>query len=174
VSNDEPKRRVQRVRLWAWLTLCIICGVWLLGAWIALPGLFEPKCLSLLHNFPSLVQPPLPAGCAEVSEASSDDMVKYLEHEREERGLIFEKWIACTLPTDSSKPIFPFEPDSRWLPSYVPGTYQFRRTVVIISYARPVPTASRVVAEVCLVPWTRYVHDIGGKCDGNSGMLQWR
>lgn len=52
------------------------------------------------------------------------------------------------------------------MPSYAPRTYQFRRTVIILPYAQSVPKGSTVVAEVCLMPWRRYVSQIAGQCAG--------
>jgi hypothetical protein len=56
--------------------------------------------------------------------------------------------------------------DSHWLPSYVPGTYQFRRTVIIVPYAQPTPQRSPVIAEVCLMPWGKYFSQLAGQCNG--------
>jgi hypothetical protein len=42
--------------------------------------------------------------------------------------------------------------DPRWFPSYVPRTYQFRRTILKSLYAYPVPRGSAVLAEVALMP----------------------
>jgi hypothetical protein len=44
--------------------------------------------------------------------------------------------------------------------------YQFRRTVIILPYAQPVPKGSSVVAEVCLMPWRKYISQIVGQCNG--------
>ena len=90
-------------------------------------------------------------------------MVKYLEKERVGRNLIFKEWIRCEgVPAGG----FAFADDPRWLPSDVPGTYQFRRTVIIVAYARPIPQGSEVVAEVCVMPWRKYLRQIMGECDG--------
>lgn len=104
--------------------------------------------------------------CFQVTEVPPDNMVKYLENERNRRGLVFKKWITCKTASQTATPSFALEQDPRWLPSYVPGTCQFRRTVVILPHARPVPEGSPVVAEVCLMPRRRYVSEIAGQCDG--------
>jgi hypothetical protein len=109
---------------------------------------------------------PLPANCIQTTEAQPDNMVKYLENERNRRGLTFKKWVICKTPSQTATPGFDFERDPRWLPSYFPGTYQFRRTVIILPYALPVPEGSPVVAEVCLMPRRRYLSQIAGQCDG--------
>jgi hypothetical protein len=62
--------------------------------------------------------------------------------------------------------VFDFVRDSRWLPSYVPQTYEFRRTVIILPYSRVTAGPSSVVAMVCLMPMRKYVSLIAGQCDG--------
>ena len=76
---------------------------------------------------------PLLAGCAERTDSPSDDVAEYLENDRKERGLHFEKWIECETPIQASETRFALERNRGWLPGYVPGSYQFRRTVVLIS-----------------------------------------
>jgi hypothetical protein len=146
------------------LGLLVVTGVLALILFIFFPSLPDPKCVGLLARTESDVVIPLPANCTQATDVPPDDMVKYLENERNTRGLIFKKWITCKTPTPT--PGFAFERDPRWLPSYVPRTYQFRRTVIILPYAQPVPEGSSVVAEVCLMPWRKYVSQIAGQCDG--------
>ncbi|MGB9434196.1 MAG: hypothetical protein WBQ89_18270 [Candidatus Acidiferrum sp.] len=148
------------------LGLLIVSGVLALILLIFFPSLPDPKCVGFLARTESDVVIPLPANCTQTTDVPPDDMVKYLENERSRRGLIFKKWITCKTPNQTPTPGFAFERDPRWLPSYVPRTYQFRRTVIILPYAQPVPEESSVVAEVCLMPWRRYVSQIAGQCDG--------
>jgi hypothetical protein len=148
------------------LGLLVVAGALALTVFIFFPTLPDPKCAALLAQSESDVTIPLPGNCIQTKEVLPDNMVKYLENERKRRGLIFKQWITCKTPDQTANPRFPFERDPRWLPSYVPGTYQFRRTVVILPYALPVPQGSPVVAEVCLMPWRRYVSQIAGQCDG--------
>jgi len=106
---------------------------------------------------------PVPPNCALRRNVVPDDMEKYLERERLARNLIFKEWIACQgVPVSG----FTFADDPRWLPSYVPGAFQFRRTVIIVPYVRPVPQGSEVVAEVCLMPWRKYLRQIAWEDDG--------
>ena len=127
------------------------------------PSVLDPACAALLVRSESDVPIPPPANCARHPDVAMDDMVKYLEKERTSRGLIFREWITCTeFPAAG----FAFMDDARWLPSYVPGTYEFRRTVIIVPYGRPVPQGSPVVAEVCVLPWRKYVALIAGQCNG--------
>jgi len=96
-------------------------------------------------------------------------MKKYLERERLARKLIFKEWIACQgVPVSGST----FADDPRWLPSYVPGAFQFRRTVIIVPYARSVPQGSEVVAEVCLMSWRKYLRQIAWEDDGKFSVWE--
>lgn len=148
------------------LGLLVVAGVLALILFIFFPSLSDPKCAALLARPESDVGICIPANCIQTRDVRSDDMVTYLENERNTRGLIFKKWITCETPNQTLTSGFAFERDPRWLPSYVPRTYQFRRTVIILPYARPVPKGSSVVAEVCLMPWRRYVSQIAGQCAG--------
>jgi hypothetical protein len=106
----------------------------------------------LLILFPSLPDPT----CAALLLRSASDVPNG-------RRLVFKEWITCTeVPAGG----FVFMNDPHWLPSYVPGTYQFRRTVMIIPYAQPTPQGSPIIAEVCLMPWRKYVPQLAGQCDG--------
>jgi hypothetical protein len=148
------------------LVLLVVAGVLALIVFAFFPTLPDPMCAALLAHPESDVTIPLPVNCIQTTDVAIDNMVKYLESERKRRGLIFKQWITCKTPSQTANPSFPFERDPRWLPSYVPGTYQFRRTVVMLPYALPVPQGSPVVAEVCLMPWRKYVSQITGQCDG--------
>ena len=141
------------------LVLCVLT----LGVLILFPSLPDPTCAALLARSEQEVPIALPANCARVGNVSSDPMVNYLENERNTFGLISKEWITCAeVPAGG----FAFMDDPRWLPSYVPGRYQFRRTVIIVPYTQPVPQGSPVVAEICLEPWGKYIRQIAGQCDG--------
>jgi hypothetical protein len=114
------------------LGLLVVAGVLALILFIFFPSLPDPKCAALLARPESNVDISIPANCIQTTDVSSNDMVKYLENERNTRGLIFKKWITCKTPNQTATPGFAFEQDPRWLPSYVPRTYQFRRTVIIL------------------------------------------
>lgn len=161
--RDDSERRAVRVKpLYLLAGLLVVC-VLAVGVLILFPSLPDPTCASLLARSEEEMVISLPASCARSRTAASDDMVKYLEHERNGRGLLFHEWITCReVPAGG----FAFMNDPHWLPSYVPGTYQFRRTVIIVPYAHPVPQGSSIVAEVCLMPWRNYILQIVGKCDG--------
>ncbi len=134
-----------------------------LGVLILFPSLPEPTCASVLARSEEEVPIALPTNCVRISHVGSDHMVNYLENERNTYGLIPKEWITCAeIPVGG----FAFMNDPHWLPSYVPGTYQFRRTVIIVPYAQPVPQGSPVVAEISLVPWGKYIWQIAGQCDG--------
>lgn len=133
-----------------------------LGALILLPSLPDPTCTALLERSLGGVAIPLPANCVLVPNAAPDDMVKYLDHERSSRGLVFRQWITCEMVPAGG---FAFMNDPHWLPSYVPGTYQYRRTVIIVPYAHSLHQESPVVGEICLLPWRRYIRQVAGQCD---------
>ena len=147
----------------------LIVGMLAVVLLILFPSLPDPTCAALLVRSESDVPIPLPASCVRSRDVAADNMVKYLEKERNGRGLIFKEWITCAeVPAGG----FAFMNDPHWLPSYVPGTYQFRRTVIIVSYAQPTPQGSPVIAEVCLMPCRRYVSQLAGQCDGKYSV--WR
>jgi hypothetical protein len=148
------------------LGLLVGAGVLALILFIFFPSLPDPKCAALLARPENDVIIPFPANCIQTTEAPADSMMKYLENERNRRGLIFVKWVICKTPSQTATPGFAFERDPRWLPSYVPGTYQFRRTVIILPYALRSPEGSPVAAEMCLMPRRMYVSQIAGQCDG--------
>jgi hypothetical protein len=104
----------------------------------------------------------LPANCEETKSVPTDAIVEYLENRRKERGLVFKKRITCK----GTPHEFDFLRDSRWLASYVPQTYEFRRTVVIFPYAPVTSRPSSVVAMVCLMPTRIYISLIAGQGDG--------
>jgi hypothetical protein len=148
------------------LGLPVVAGVLALILFIFFPSFPDPKCAALLAQPENDVTIPLPGNCIQTTEAPPDIMVKYLENERNRRGLIFKKWVSCKTPGRTETLSFALERDPRWLPSYVPGTYQFRRTVIILPYAPRVPEGSPVAAEMCLMPRRSYVLQIAGQCDG--------
>lgn len=148
------------------LGLLVMAGVLALILFIFRPSLPDPECAALLALPDNDVTIPLPANCIQTTEAPPDNMMKYLENERNRRGLMFENWIICKTSSQTARPGFAFERDPRWLPSYVPGTYQFRRTVIILPYALRSPEGSPVAAEMCLMPRRRYISQITGQCDG--------
>ncbi len=148
------------------LVLLVVTGVLAFVVFIFFPSLPDPKCAALLANSENGVTIPLPANCLQTAEVPVDSMVRYLENERHQRGLIFKQWITCKTPDHAANLGLALEHDARWLPSYVPRTYQFRRTVVVLPNAVPVPQGSPVVAEVDLMPWRTYFSQIAGQCDG--------
>jgi|SRR5581483_5115667 len=139
------------------LTTCAL--VWV----VVVPSQFVPDsaCVSILLRSHESVEVPLPTNCAEKPAMDADETVKYLERERSSRGFTFRGWITCE-GAPAGK--FAFLNDPRWLPSYVPGTYQFRRTVLIVPFAQKISRASPVKGEICLMPWPKYLQQIAGQC----------
>ena len=126
----------------------------------------DSRCAALLAISDQYQAIPLPANCIESCEVPADAVVKYLDNERRQRGLVFKKWITCKSSGTASKPGFDFEHDPRGLPSYRPLSYQLRRTIVILPYGQSVPGETPVAAEVCLIPTRKYASQIVGQCDG--------
>ena len=73
------------------LGLPVVAGVLALILFIFFPSFPDPKCAALLAQPENDVTIPLPGNCIQTTEAPPDIMVKYLEHERNRRGLIFKK-----------------------------------------------------------------------------------
>ena len=149
-----------RSRLLAWVLIgCVL--IFIASFFVPLwPP--DPRCatLTLLPEEDAAIL--LPTNCTQTTEAPVDDVVRYLVKERQQRGLIFKKWIICK--PDSA--VINFDHDKRWLATYRPVAYQFRRTLVILPYAQPIPEKSPVVAEVCLMPRRKYLSQIVGQCNG--------
>ena len=154
------------------LVLLGVTGALALVVFIFFPSLSDLRCVALLAHSESEEIIPLPANCLQTAEVPVDSVVKYLEDERHRHGLIFKRWITCKAPDQPANLGFAFEHDARWLPSYVPGTYQFRRTVVVLRNAVSVSQGSSVVAEVALMPWRMYLSQVAGQCDGKFSV--WR
>lgn len=159
----ESAESIAKPRPWRTISWLLAAGALILILLILFSSRADPRCASLLAHSDK-VAIPLPPNCIETLDAPAGDTVRDLERERKQGGLILKSWIICKAsnPAQAPKPSLLFDQDPRWLPSYAPGTYQFRRTVVIRS-AQP---ASRVAGEVCLVPWRRYAAQIAGQCDG--------
>ena len=160
---DNPERRPRKLRPSYFFAGLVMLCVLVMGVLILFPSLPDPTCASLIVRSEKEISIPLPANCARVSAVDPDSMVEYLEDERSRRGLTFGQWIVCKETTTGG---FAFMDNPSWLPSYVPGTYQYRRTVVIVPYAQPIPKGSKVVGEVCLTPWWKYIRQIAGQCNG--------
>ena|SRR2546421_1315480 len=142
-------------------TFCIVLAV--LAIFYA--TLRDPRCVTLLAHSMHQQSIPLPSNCVQTTQPQTDNMASYLEDQRRKRGLTFKGWIICKPSDESAKATFGFVSDSHWLPSYVPGAYQFRRTVIILPYARPVPEGSPVAGEVTSVRWLEYASQISGQCE---------
>jgi|SRR6266496_647933 len=80
--RDDSERRAVRVKpLYLLAGLLVVCVVGV-GVLILFPSLPDPTCASLLARSEEEVVISLPANCARSRNVASDDMVKYLEHER--------------------------------------------------------------------------------------------
>jgi len=147
--------------------------VWFMGTGVFITVLLVicwfrlgPQCAALLANSRSDVAIPLPPDCAQTNQVKADEMVAYFDRERIKRGLAFKAWVVCSTNGQTALSRFGFDQDSRWLPSYAPNTFQFRRSVVILPFAQPVPKGSPVIAALCVVSWRKYISQVAGQCDG--------
>jgi hypothetical protein len=145
---------------YVWLLSVLLASGALVLVFFAFSGYL---CPTLLLRSIRLEAITLPQDCQMSANVQTDDKVRYLENDRVRRRLIFKGWITCKQLEQASAREFIFLKDPRWLPSYVPGTYQFRRTVILFP-GHPVPKGSRVVAEVCLMGWRKYISQIAGQC----------
>ncbi len=103
------------------LGVLVVTGVVVLILFIFFPSLPDPKCEALLVRSESDVAIPLPGNCMLTTDAAADQVVKYLENEQKQRGLVFKAWIHCNPSSQAQTAEFAFTHDPRWLPNYVPG-----------------------------------------------------
>src|ERR1700688_3762386 len=73
------------------LGLLVVAGAPALILFIFFFSLPDPKCVALLARPESDVDISIPPNCIQTTDVPSDDMVKYLENERNTRGIIFKK-----------------------------------------------------------------------------------
>jgi hypothetical protein len=159
--HEKPKRRGAIV--WVLLLGTILTIAVFLFTLLLTPGL-ERGCRSLLEQRDAPVF--LPTDCTLTERAPSGDALGRLVAERSKRGLSHQSWIACASPVGAQEWVRAMEADRRWLPSYVPGTYQWRRTIVVLGGRSQVSVEPQVIAEVCVMPRWRYIRQIRGECDG--------
>lgn len=164
-KGDVGNRRSQRIARWGVLGALLALVVL---AFCLLP--VDPRCVPLIIRSFRDVQIPLPQGCTSTTDPFEGETIQWLEDDRKSRGLIFKSRIVCTPREADGTRRFDLLNDPRWLPGYVPQTYQFRRTVVIFPTKKGVAPNSPVVAEVVLVPWTRYLSQISRECKGKFSM----
>jgi hypothetical protein len=160
LEHPGPKPR----RFFGWLLLSVVL-IAIIVVYFYLPSA-DPRCITLLAHPDGDVAIPLPVNCMLTTDTPADQVVKYLENERKQRGLVFKAWISCKPSNQTQTTEFAFTHDPHWLSSYVPGAYQFRRTVILSRSAPPTAQESAVAGEVCLMPKRRYVSQIAGQCDG--------
>ena len=145
------------------LVIVVLAG---LGIWFyPYPSPPGSGCAGIIKGSNGMAAISLPPGCELRDTVPPDDSACYLESERKRRGLVFEKWIVCDGSSRTSTSGFALERDPHWLPSYVPLTYQFRRTVVVLPYGQVILKGSSVKGAVCLVPEREYISLISGQCN---------
>ncbi|HXJ05164.1 MAG TPA: hypothetical protein VNH65_08705 [Candidatus Acidoferrum sp.] len=120
-QSKRPRQGTHGLLLWFLVSAALIA---ILLVFYFLPST-DPRCIALLAHPDSDVVIPLPDPCMLTTDIPADQVVKYLENERKQRGLVFKAWISCKPSNQTQTTDFDFLHDPRWLPSYVPGAYQF-------------------------------------------------
>jgi hypothetical protein len=144
----------------AWILLaCAILGTGMV--YLALP---ERACWSLMEE--GVPPIPLPADCSLADRSPVGASLESFKAERRERGIAHQSWIECNSVAGVKGWPTSLNMDRRWLPSYVAGTYQWRRIVVVLAQVPSAPQGAQVIAEVCRMPWWKYIRQIRGECDG--------
>lgn len=159
-SPESEVRSAKSLQLLIWF---FVCGVFAVALLLYFFGPLDPACQALIArsgDVPIL----LPAGCRLTTTITNDNIVGYFEKERRWRGLDFKAWIVCEPLSPMAPRDFAFEHDHHWLPSYVPLTFQYRRTVIILPYGTRIPKVSPVAGEVCVMPWRKYISRVSGQC----------
>ena len=124
----------------------------------------EWACSSLLEQGDTPMF--LPTDCTLTERAPTGDALGRLQAERSKRGLRHQSWIECASPLGAQEWVRAMEADRRWLPSYVPGTYQWRRTIVVLGGRSRNLAGPQFIAEVCVMPRWPYIRQIRAECDG--------
>jgi len=147
-----------------WRGWIVFAGAILAVTLIVVVFPIERSCVSLL----AAGEPPmmLPKDCTLERIPPSEQRFENLEAERLQRGLKREGWIECAPTANARAWLNSLETDRRWLPSYVPGAYEWRRTVIVVGGGPASATGTQVIGEVCLMPWRRYIQLIRGECGG--------
>jgi hypothetical protein len=158
---DGAKKKLKWRDRIGWLLLAgaiLTIGFFLVGF------LAERSCVSLL----AAGEPPimLPQDCTVKRTAASGQGFEQLEAERLRRGLKRQGWIECGTSANARAWLDSLEADRRWLPSYVAGTYEWRKTVIVVGGGPSSGAGAHVIAEVCVMPWWRYFQLVRGQCEG--------
>jgi len=125
----------------------------------------DTRCADILAHPENDVVIPLPENCTLATYAPMEQRAKNFEIERMHRGLTLKAWIICNPSSRTQSIQFAYTHDPRWMPSYVPGLYQLRQTVIISPDEIPPPRKPVIAGEVCLMPRERYLSQIYGQCD---------
>jgi hypothetical protein len=144
------------------VAVCAVVGFLLAAVWYFWPVISSPECAPLMFRNSSVEIPP---GCSEVANVGDDSLKVQFAREREQRGVVFRKWIVCKVADSIEGPTLAFTRNRRWMETYVPTAFQFRRTAVIF-LPGSVNGRSDVFAEVCEMPWRRYAQLVSGECHG--------
>lgn len=110
------------------------------------------------------VQFPVPSDCVPVSEAPPASVLEFMEKRRTSERLDLVKVATCRTHQSVEAVWQRINDDHRWLPSYLPGPYQYRRFVVLPATFET-PNGTEVVVELCTKSRWRYYEQIVGDCE---------
>ena len=118
------------------MLLALFLALIIVGLFLSIP---DANCISLLTRGCGEEIISLPPNCAQTTTSPDDETAACFYSQGKQQGLKFKSWIVCNGQVDPRAPIFDLDHDPRWLPSYVQGAYQFRRTVIISPYLSTAP-----------------------------------
>jgi len=124
------------------------------------------KCRSLIASdfLPSsTVEFPVPLDCINVSDAPPPGVLKFMEKRRTLERLSLVSVTTCRTHQSAEAVWKGIDDEHRWLPSYLPGPYQYRRYVAIPATLNT-PNGTLVVVELCKRSRWRYYEQIAGDC----------
>jgi hypothetical protein len=155
--SKSPFRSVGKI-----LIVSSILGVVLLAAFSTCGSLIALDLLPLGD-----VQFPVPVDCTNVSDAPPAAVLDFMEKRRTLEGLSLVRVITCKTHQSSAAVEEGIDNDHRWLPSYVPGPYQYRRYVAVPAVLETL-NGTLVVVELCKKSRRRYYRQIVGNCEKYS------
>jgi hypothetical protein len=117
----------------------------------------------ILHSF-TLERIPLPRNCSLTQSRPDAEREVLSQLEYWTRDLGHRRWIVCQGQPEAA-PLNPLA-NGGWMPTYVSGGYQFRRTLIRSAFNRSTPNGGKSLeGAVGLVPWSRYLGQIAGHCN---------
>jgi len=135
--------------------------------------IFVPRwtCSSLILDdlvpFGSDVSFPVPQDCAALNETPPGATLAAIEKERLYRQLDPGRVTMCETRQSARSFWEDLDRNRQWLPSYVPGLWQYRRVVAIPATVET-PAGTLVVVELCRERRWRYYTHVLGNCEKSA------